>query len=128
MALQLYFKRSKVFYATVNGVEQRFQGNASNSPVLVPDWVVETLTYKHGVKDKSIIDLTPPKRAAVAVKADVVDGAPYAEPAAVGVDAVAALEEPASEVEAADEEEPILAASFGGSKGPARPKGLKGRQ
>lgn len=32
----------------------------------VPDWVKDDIGYKNGLKDKSILDLTPPKATAVA--------------------------------------------------------------
>jgi len=61
--LQLYFKRAKIFLDIHDGKEHRFQGNPAAEPVVSPDWVQNTLTFKLGIADKSIIDLTPPKRA-----------------------------------------------------------------
>jgi hypothetical protein len=60
--LQLYFKRAKIFlYTTDAGQALRYNAIIStNGPVPVPDWVKQTLTYKCGLKDSSVIDLTPP--------------------------------------------------------------------
>ena len=60
--LNLYFKRAKIFlHTTEAGQALRYNAIVSTSgPVPVPDWVKETLTYKCGVKDQSVIDLTPP--------------------------------------------------------------------
>jgi hypothetical protein len=57
----MFFKRSKIFlHSTSDGVNVRFSVGVSNQPVQVPEWVTETLTYKHGVRDGSILDLTLP--------------------------------------------------------------------
>ena len=59
--LQLYFKRSKIFLHNIDGLALRYNAIVStNGAAPVPDWVKHTLTYKWGIKDKSIIDLTPP--------------------------------------------------------------------
>ena len=60
--LQLYFKRAKIFlHTTEDGQALRYNAIIStNGPVAVPDWVRQTLTYKCGLKDASVIDLTPP--------------------------------------------------------------------
>ena len=59
--LNLYFKRAKIFlHTTKEGHALRYNAIVSASgPVPVPNWVKETLTYKCGVKDKSILDLSP---------------------------------------------------------------------
>ena len=60
--LNLYFKRAKIFLHTTDA-GQALRYNAivsSNGPVPVPDWVKSTLTYQCGLKDSSVIDLTPP--------------------------------------------------------------------
>jgi hypothetical protein len=63
--VQLYFTRAKIFLIPgddENG-ERRFTAQPSaGKPVPAPDWVRETATYKFGIKDRSIVDLTPPKR------------------------------------------------------------------
>ena len=63
--VQLYFTRAKIFLIPgddENG-ERRFTAQPSaGKPVPAPDWVRETATYKFGIKDKSVVDLTPPKR------------------------------------------------------------------
>jgi hypothetical protein len=60
--LNLYFKRAKIFlHTTDDGQALRYNAIISaNGPVPVPDWVKYTLTYQCGVKDQSVIDLTPP--------------------------------------------------------------------
>ena len=60
--LKLYFKRAKIFlHTTEAGQALRYNAIISaNGPVPVPDWVKSTLTFLCGVKDQSIIDLTPP--------------------------------------------------------------------
>ena len=60
--LNLYFKRAKIFlHTTEDGQALRYNAIIStNGPVAVPDWVKETLTYRCGLKDQSVIDLTPP--------------------------------------------------------------------
>ena len=60
--LNLYFKRAKIFLHTTDD-RQALRYNAiisTNGPVPVPDWVKNTLTFRCGVKDSSVIDLTPP--------------------------------------------------------------------
>lgn len=71
MALQLFFKRSKIFLANHGDRELRFQAPAGNVPVPAPNWVRKTIGYKLGVADGSIVDLTPPT-AAIPVEAPVV--------------------------------------------------------
>jgi hypothetical protein len=58
---QLYFKRAKIFlHSTPAGESLRFATGVTGGPIKVPDWVRETETFKRGVADESIIDLTPP--------------------------------------------------------------------
>jgi hypothetical protein len=59
--LQLYFKRAKLFLSDHEGKSRRFVGPRSDHAIPVPDWVKDTPGYKYGIKDGSIIDLTPPK-------------------------------------------------------------------
>lgn len=118
---QLYFKRAKMFLAVVDGVEKRAQGSISaNGPEPMPDWVTETLTYKLSIKDKSIIDLTPPSHKK-GVAAEVTD-VKYTESASVGKDAVAALAE-ADEPEPVDDDEEVKPTA----KSARVPAGLKSR-
>ena len=60
--LNLYFKHAKIFlHTTEAGQALRYNAIVSASgPVPVPDWVKQTLTYQCGIKDQSVIDLTPP--------------------------------------------------------------------
>lgn len=51
---QLYFKRSKIF---MDG-NKTIKHAAGTGPVGVPPWVLETGTYKHGIEDGSIINMT----------------------------------------------------------------------
>jgi hypothetical protein len=87
--LNLYFKRAKIFLLNTGDKEERFQANITNNgPIAVPDWVKSTLTYKHGVADKSILDLTPPTRKKTAPAEEEAPGASYAAGvAAVGKNA-----------------------------------------
>jgi hypothetical protein len=60
MSLQLQTTRAKIFinHESQDEGEQR----VSLSPgrhVKVPDWVKNTLGYRQGIKDKSIVDFTP---------------------------------------------------------------------
>ena len=84
--VQLYFTRAKIFLIPgddENG-ERRFTAQPSaGKPVPAPDWVRETATYKFGIKDKSIVDLTPPKRSR---KAEPVEEAPPVAPPAESED------------------------------------------
>ena len=60
----LFFKRAKIFLLEKDGVNLRYNAVVSgNGPVPVPNWVTETLTYQHSVKDGSILDLTVPSKA-----------------------------------------------------------------
>ena len=64
--VQLYITRSKIFLAVdKTGAERRFTLGRGALPQSAPDWVRNTLTYEYGVKDKSIVDLTPPPTAVV---------------------------------------------------------------
>lgn len=77
--LNLYFKRAKIFLLNTGDKEERFQANITNNgPIPVPDWVKSTLTYKHGIADQSILDLTAPSRKKAAVVEAELPGASYA--------------------------------------------------
>ena len=99
--LQLYFKRAKSFLLNTEAGELAFNATISgNGPVPVPDWVKETLTYKHGVRDKSIIDLTPPTAKAGKPTDPGVSQYPAAQPE-VGKNAAVIPEEQEPELVAA---------------------------
>lgn len=55
MSIQLHCTRSKIFVQAGS----RPIKCGRNETTSVPDWVQDTLGYKHGIADKSIIDLTP---------------------------------------------------------------------
>jgi hypothetical protein len=59
MPVTLYFKRAKQFNDVENGTKL-FLAQPGPTPQAVPAWVLETRTYELGVKDGSIINLTPP--------------------------------------------------------------------
>jgi hypothetical protein len=135
--LSLYFKRTKLFLLNREGGELRFQGHPGTGPVPVPMWVKDTLTYKHGIVDKSIIDLTPvrqappvvdavdPDRAKSASDGDEQPAKPFSPTDDTGVDA-SIVPEPKDEEEDEDEEEEPKnePAPIGGRPRPDRPKGL----
>jgi hypothetical protein len=59
--LTLHFKRSKLFMLSGdNGTKRFITGPTGGGSVQVPAWVVETQTYQMGIKDGSIVNLTPP--------------------------------------------------------------------
>lgn len=62
MGMTLYVKRSKSFvHQEDDGGTRKFLAPAGSEPVNnVPFWVASTATFKNGVKDKSIVNLTPP--------------------------------------------------------------------
>lgn len=63
--MQLLIKRAKIFMLD----NKRFVAGPSGLPVPVPSWVAETGTYKNGIADKSIINLTERAREQEAVVA-----------------------------------------------------------
>jgi hypothetical protein len=72
----MYFKRAKIFLAQdANGGEQRYLAPVGG-PVAVPNWVCKTMGYKLGVKDGSIVDVTPPKVIAPIVEEDAPEPVP----------------------------------------------------
>lgn len=107
--LQLYFKRSKIFLADREGMSLRYYAVPSgpNGSASVPNWVRETLTYKHGIADKSIIDLTPPtdKPTKKELKAEEL-ATTVAGAAGGGKNAALEIEDKPKEAEQADEDEP----------------------
>jgi hypothetical protein len=94
--MQLFFKRAKIFMLNQNGVSLRYVGMvnaAGTADARVPDWVRETETYKAGVADKSIVDLTPPKQRETK-KHKALGHDPLEDVAAAPVAVLAAEEEP----------------------------------
>jgi hypothetical protein len=59
---QLLVKRSKIFLAHVDGAERRKVCPAGPTPQAMPAWIRDTDTYKNGLKDGSIMDLTEQAR------------------------------------------------------------------
>lgn len=65
--MQIYVKRSKIFMNDSNGKHQRVALTKQDGPQPAPDWVRNAPGFKEGIKDGSIIDLTPvPQPVAVA--------------------------------------------------------------
>jgi hypothetical protein len=86
--IRLFFRRTKLFLGSIDGAEVRYQGAPSGTGKpdhRVPVWVRGTLTYKHGIADGSIIDLSPAAAQATGLEADVSQG--YANQPAIGKDA-----------------------------------------
>lgn len=89
MPMTLYFKRAKSFVQSDDNGTKKFLAQPSPNPeTRVPFWVANTETFKRGIADKSIVNLTPPehmpgyKPAPVAVVADEEsDNAADAQPA-----------------------------------------------
>jgi hypothetical protein len=120
MPLNLYVKRAKSFLLNTEDGERALTLYAGNTgPQPAPDWIKQTMTYKLGVKDGSIIDLTVPtvghgrNRKNVTPLVEV----PYSsEPQPVGKNAVAVLEEA---------EKPTIEHRPFGNPQPAPVKGLQ---
>ena len=61
MPMTLYFKRAKSFvHQDGDGGTKQFLAQPGPSPIPVPFWVAKTSTFAYGVKDGSIVNLTPP--------------------------------------------------------------------
>jgi hypothetical protein len=61
MPMTLYFKRAKNFVQSDEDGTKKFQAQPGAEPVSrVPFWVANTPTFKQGIKDGSIVNLTPP--------------------------------------------------------------------
>jgi hypothetical protein len=126
MAMTLYFKRAKSFVAVVDGGTRKFLAQPGPTPVHnVPDWVAFTPTFEHGIKDQSIVNLTPP-HLMPGYKAPV--GA-HTEPVAESA-AEAAIDKASDGPEAVDEQQEVPQAPFGGQPmtpvPPAAKVGLRG--
>ncbi len=62
MPMSLYFKRAKTFVQSDDNGTKKYLAMPGPSPQPVPFWVANTPTFKHGIKDGSIINLTPPEQ------------------------------------------------------------------
>lgn len=63
MPMTLYFKRAKCFvHQESDGGTKKFLAQPGPHPQPVPFWVADTPTFKQGVKDQSIVNLTPPEQ------------------------------------------------------------------
>ena len=58
--MSLHFKRAKSFTATVDGGTRKFLAQPGFVAQQVPFWVANTATFQQGIKDGSIVNLTPP--------------------------------------------------------------------
>ena len=124
--LSLYLKKAKIFFDNSSGAERRFSSVPSNHPVQVPNWVKGTLGYAYGIKDGSIVDLTPPKAAvsapaAVTLPAADPEVAQHEVPADATDDEVEAQEitEEALEKSEDDLEDELVASTQPGARGPS---------
>ena len=61
MPMQLFFKRAKSFVDQSEGTK-KFLAQPGPYPQAVPNWVALTPTFLQGIKDGSIVDLTPPEQ------------------------------------------------------------------
>ena len=57
--MALHFKRAKSFHATVDGGTRKFLAQPGFVAQQVPFWVADTTTFQQGIKDGSIVNLTP---------------------------------------------------------------------
>ena len=121
MPLNLYVKRAKSFLLNTEDGERALTLYAGNTgPQPAPDWIKQTLTFKLGVKDGSIIDLTAGHGRG---RKNVAEVSPYdAAPQAIGKNAVAVLDEPSPVAKPA--ETPIAHKPFGNPQ-PTPVKGLQ---
>lgn len=62
MPMTLYFKRAKSFVHAEESGTKKFLAQPGPSPQPVPFWVAKTATFKQGIKDGSIVNLTPPEQ------------------------------------------------------------------
>lgn len=61
-SMTLYFKRAKNFVQGDDNGTKKFLAQPGPSPQPVPFWVANTPTFKQGIKDGSIVNLTPPEQ------------------------------------------------------------------
>ena len=123
MPLNLYVKRAKSFLLNTEDGERAVTLYAGNTgPQPAPDWIKQTMTFKLGVKDGSIIDLTVPTTGHGRARKNVAEVSPYdAKPQEIGKNAVAVLDEPPAPVK---QEPPIEHKPFGNPQ-PTPVKGLQ---
>jgi hypothetical protein len=62
MPMTLYFKRAKNFVQSDDAGTKKFLAQPGPTPQNVPFWVAATPTFKQGIKDGSIVNLTPPEQ------------------------------------------------------------------
>lgn len=62
MPMTLYFKRAKCFVQNDDNGSRKFLAQPGPHPQPVPFWVASTQTFKQGIKDQSIVNLTPPEQ------------------------------------------------------------------
>lgn len=112
MPMTLWFKRAKSFVTQeAEGGTKQFLAQPGNTPQSnVPFWVADTPTFKFGVKDGSIVNLTPPDQMPGYKPATVVVVTNDPETAKAAVEAAAVVTD---EEESADRLE-IPQAPFGG--------------
>ena len=104
MSRQMYFKRAKIFLAQdPSGGEQRYLAPVGG-PVAVPNWVCKTLGYSLGIKDGSIVDITPPNKPAPVVEEEEEP----ATPAVSEADPAETDDSPGEEAEDTAEETPAV--------------------
>jgi len=60
--MTLYFKRAKNFVQSDDAGTKKFLAQPGPTPQNVPFWVANTPTFKQGIKDGSIVNLTPPEQ------------------------------------------------------------------
>ncbi len=83
MALRIHCSRSKIFMAPGSTADRHGARKfmiAAGQTVAAPSWLRETSTYKDGVKDGSVLDLTPPTAPVAAAATTAAPAAPEPEP------------------------------------------------
>jgi hypothetical protein len=130
--LKVHFTRAKVFQHHNGIAEQRFQV-APGVNMQVPLWVKNTLGWEMGVKDGSIVDLTPPEPIAAPVTAAAEKAEPdVKEPEVEDTDEEEAGEEASEEAgeEASEEagEEPGEEETVVAAKPAKKPRNTHGLQ
>lgn len=128
--MTIWFKRAKSFTAVVNNGTRKWLAQPGNTPQHgVPFWVADTPTFKHGIEDESIVNLTPPH---------LMPGYTYPEAAAAPAEAPTPGTEPSegttdhaeAEDEEPEEQTAVPKAPFGGQQmvpnQPAAGIGLRG--
>lgn len=131
--LTLWFKRAKSFVAVVNNGTRKWLAQPSNTPQHgVPFWVADTTTFKQGILDESIVNLTPPHLMPGYVYPATAAEAPTPEkaPTTSTEPSDATTGHPAAEDEEYEEQKEVPKAPFGGQQmvptNPAAKTGLQG--